>query len=86
MMKCESCSKVYIGQTDGSFKVRFKEHMSDIVHNREKTCYSHHVLNSGHERAHNITQMEILDTRCKSPDLNTLENSILLSVRRRARF
>jgi hypothetical protein len=35
-MKCESCSKGYIGQTGRSFKVRFKEHVSDIVHNREK--------------------------------------------------
>jgi hypothetical protein len=54
-MKYESFSKVYIGRTGRSFKVQFKGHMSDIVHNREKTGYSHHVLNSGHETAHNHT-------------------------------
>jgi hypothetical protein len=70
-MKCEICSKVYIDQTGRSGKVRFKEHMSDIVRNREKIGYSHY--HSGHERAHNITQMEILETHCKSPYLNSLE-------------
>jgi hypothetical protein len=63
-LKCESCYKVYIGQTGRSFNVIFKKHISDIVHNRDKTGYSQHILNSGHERAHNITQMEILKTQC----------------------
>jgi hypothetical protein len=54
-LKSESCPKVYIGQTGRSFNVRFKEHISDIVHNRDKTGYSQHIFNSGHERAHNIT-------------------------------
>jgi hypothetical protein len=36
-LKCESCPKVYIGQTVRSFNVTFKEHISDIVHNRDKT-------------------------------------------------
>jgi hypothetical protein len=72
-MKCRSCPSVYIGQTGRSFKVRFKEHMSDIVHNRNKTGYSQHVLNSGHKKARNIADMEILETQYKSPYLNTLE-------------
>jgi hypothetical protein len=57
--------------------------VSDIVHNREKTVYSHHVLNSGHERAHNITQMEIVETHCKSPYLNTLEKFHIFKCRKK---
>jgi hypothetical protein len=71
-VKCRSCPSVCIGQTGRSFKVRFKEHISDIVHNRNKTGFSQHILNCGHERARNITDMEILETQYKSPYLNTL--------------
>jgi hypothetical protein len=82
-LKCESCPKVYIGQTGRSFNVRFKEHVSDIVHNRDKTGYSQHISNSGHERAHNISQMEILETQCKSPYLNTLEKFHIFKCRKK---
>jgi hypothetical protein len=34
--KCGSCSGVYEGQTGRNFKTRFKKHISDIMHNREK--------------------------------------------------
>jgi hypothetical protein len=73
-IKCGSCSSVYIDQTGRSFKLRFREHISDIVHNRCKMGYSQHILNSGHERAHSITELEILERQHKSPFLNTLEN------------
>jgi hypothetical protein len=58
-IKCRSCQNAYIGQTGRSFKVRFKEHGSDIANNRCKTG-SQHILNKGHERAHNISELEIL--------------------------
>jgi hypothetical protein len=35
-LKCGSCPGVYLGQTGRSFRTRFKEHMSDIKHNKEK--------------------------------------------------
>jgi hypothetical protein len=71
-IKCRSCSSVYTGQTGRSFNVRFREHISDIVHNRCKTGYSQNILNSGHERAHSITELEILERQHKRPFLNTL--------------
>jgi hypothetical protein len=82
-LKCESCPKVYIGQTGRSFNVTFKEHISDIVHNTDKTGYSQHILKSGHERAHNITQMEILETHNKSSYLNTLEEFHIFKCRKK---
>jgi hypothetical protein len=87
-VKCRSCPCVYVGQTGRSFKIRFNEHISDVVHNRNKTGYSQHILNCGHERVHNITDMEILETKHKSPFLNNLhwKSFIFLSVRRKAKF
>jgi hypothetical protein len=43
------------------------------LHNRCKTGYSQHILSSGHERAHGIKELEILERQHKSPFLNTLE-------------
>jgi hypothetical protein len=34
-LKCESCPKVYIGQTRRSFNDIFKERIRDTVHNRD---------------------------------------------------
>jgi hypothetical protein len=72
-IKCRSCHSTYIGQTGRSFKTRFKEHVSDIVNNRSKTGYSHHILNKGHEWAHDINELEILEIKQKGSILNTLE-------------
>jgi hypothetical protein len=72
-LKCRSCFSSYIGQTGRTFKVKFKEHISDIAHNRCKTGYSQHILNCGHERAHSITELEILERQNKGPFLNSLE-------------
>jgi hypothetical protein len=72
-IKCRSCHSAYIGQTGRNFKTRFKEHVRDIAHNRSKTEYSLHILNKGHERAHNINEMEILEIKLKGHILNTLE-------------
>jgi hypothetical protein len=72
-LNCRSCDSSYIGQTGRSFKTRFKEHVSDIKNNRCKTGYSQHILNYEHERAHNITELEILEKHNKGPLLNTLE-------------
>jgi hypothetical protein len=72
-LKCRSCSKCYIGQTGRSFKIRFKEHVSDITHNRSTTGYPQHILNYGHERAHSITELEILERQNKGPFLSSLE-------------
>jgi hypothetical protein len=81
-IKCRSCQNAYIGQTGRSFKVRFKEHINDIVNNRSKTGYSQHILNNGHERAHSIMKLEVLERQHKSPFLNTLEKFHIFKCRK----
>jgi hypothetical protein len=72
-LKCGSCPSSYTGQTGRNFKIKYKEHVNDIRCNRDKTGYSRHILNTGHERAGDITSSEILDVHPKGPYLNTLE-------------
>jgi hypothetical protein len=43
------------------------------ANNRSKTGYSHHILDKGHKRAHNINELEILEIKQKGHILNTLE-------------
>jgi hypothetical protein len=81
-IKCRICKSAYVGQTGRSFKVRFKEHISDIVHNRCKTGYSQHILNNGHERAHSIMDLEIFERQQKSQFLNTLEKFHIFKCRK----
>jgi hypothetical protein len=56
------------------------------VHNKNKTGYSQHILNSGHERTRNIADMEILKTQYKSPYLNTLEKFHIFICRRESQI
>jgi hypothetical protein len=72
-LPCGECPAFYIGQTGRNFGTRFKEHINDIRFNREKTGYSHHILNTGHQRAKNTDTMEFLEIRQKGQYLNTLE-------------
>jgi hypothetical protein len=66
-LNCRSCDGSYTGPTGRNFKTRFKEHVSDIKNNRCKTVYSKHILDYGHEGAHNITELEILEKQNKGP-------------------
>jgi hypothetical protein len=72
-LKCQSCPKVCIGQTGRNFKTRFKEHVLDIKNNRSKTCFSHHILDTGHMYSNIENTMEILNLHEKGNYLNTLE-------------
>jgi hypothetical protein len=72
-LKCKNCSNIYTGQTGRSFKTRFKEHIQDIWNNRNKTGYSHHIINTGHAYDNIENTLNILNTQKKGPFLNTLE-------------
>jgi hypothetical protein len=61
---------------------RFKEHVSDIIHNREKTGYSYHVLTTGHERAKDINSLEVMEVQPKGQYLNTLERYHIYKYRK----
>jgi hypothetical protein len=62
---------VYLGQTGRNFKTRFKEHVSDIIHNREIWIFISHT--TGHERAKDINSLEVIEVQPKEQYLNTLE-------------
>ena len=40
------CNKEYVGETKRNFIIWFKEHLSDIRHNRDTPVAKHYTLNS----------------------------------------
>jgi hypothetical protein len=46
---CQSCHKVYIGQTGRSLNIRYTEHIRSIRYNKEDSAFAQHILNTGHQ-------------------------------------
>jgi hypothetical protein len=43
-MKCLNCTVRNIGQTDGTFHTRYREHTHAIMNNNSNSNYSSHIL------------------------------------------
>ena len=41
LLSCSLCNKQYIGETKRAFSVRFKEHLADVKHKRDKPVSNH---------------------------------------------
>ena len=50
VIHCTQCSKIYIGETGRTLETRFKEHLADIKHNRDKPVANH--FNSPNHSVH----------------------------------
>jgi hypothetical protein len=46
---CQSCYKVYIGQTGRNLNRRYKEHLRNIKNNKDESAFAQHILNTGHQ-------------------------------------
>jgi hypothetical protein len=47
-LECPTCKKRYVGQTERSFRIRYKEHNRDYRYGKYKSKYSQHVIEEGH--------------------------------------
>jgi hypothetical protein len=43
-MTCQSCHKMYIGQTSRNITIKYKEHIRNITFNEEESAFSQHIL------------------------------------------
>jgi hypothetical protein len=48
-LKCNTCDKIYTGQTGRNFNTRYKEHIRDIKNNVDKSKYAAHILDKEEE-------------------------------------
>jgi len=48
-LKCNTCNKVYVGQSGRTMGIRFKEHIRYIRSNNSTSAYATHILENRHE-------------------------------------
>ena len=46
LLTCTTCEKQYVGETKRQFRIRYKEHLADIKHNRDTPVAKHFNLQS----------------------------------------
>jgi len=75
-LTCNDCKKQYVGQTKRSFRLRFKEHLRDIINNRPVPVAEH--INSHSDPKPTITPA-IIEVINMDPDS---ENSLRVRLKR----
>lgn len=73
MLNCKNCPHKYIGQTRRTFRIRFNEHKSDFIHNRNRSKFALHLINTGHELSNIKDTLKIIKTENNGSILNTME-------------
>jgi hypothetical protein len=48
-LKCNTCSRVYVGQSGRAINIRYKEHIRYIRTNNPKSAHPTHILDNRHE-------------------------------------
>jgi hypothetical protein len=71
---CQSCQKVYIGQTGRNLKTRFKEHIRSIRYKKDDSAYAQHILNRGHQYGPIEQVMEVAEQARKGGLMNIKES------------
>jgi hypothetical protein len=59
-LKCKTCNKVYVGQSERAISVRFKEHIRYTRSNNSTSAYAAHILDNRHEYGTKEDTLELL--------------------------
>jgi hypothetical protein len=72
-LRCNTCNRVYIGQSRRSIAVGHKEHLRYIRTNNPTSAYALHILNNRHEYGTAEDTLELLKPCQKSTRMNCWE-------------
>jgi hypothetical protein len=73
-MTCQSCQKVYIGQTGRNLITRYKEHIRNIRFNKDDSAFAQHMLDQGQQYRPIEQIMELIKYARKGNIMNIKEN------------
>jgi hypothetical protein len=73
-MTCQSCHKLYTGQTGRNLTTRYKEHIRNIRFNKEESAFAQHILGQGHQYRPMEQIMELIEYARKGNIMNIKEN------------
>jgi hypothetical protein len=63
-LKCNTCNRVYVGQSGSAIKIRYKEHIRYIRSKNATSAYATHILENKHEYGKEEHTLELLK-RCQ---------------------
>jgi len=70
---CPDCHRKYVGQTGGSFRVRFSEHFRDYKYNNNKSKFAQHLLDNKHPIGPIEDIMKVIYKTNKGKLMDTME-------------
>jgi len=73
-IKCNTCSKNYVGQSGRLITIRHKEHIRYIKTNNPASAYATHILNNRHEYGTANDTLKLIYPCRKSKKMNHWEN------------
>jgi len=76
-LKCNTCNKVYVGQSGRSIDIRQTEHIRYIRSNNPQSAYAMHILQNRHEYGTTRDTLQLLKTCRKSTHMNCWETLYL---------
>ena len=72
-IKCNTCNKVYIGQTDEGIITRYKEHIRYIKSNNPQSAYAIHILHNRQEFDPENETLQLIKPCAKGTRMNSWE-------------
>jgi hypothetical protein len=72
-LKCNTCNRVYVGQSGRAINIRHKEHIRYIRTNNPTSAYAMHILNTQHEYGNAENTLKLLKSCRKGGRMNCWE-------------
>jgi hypothetical protein len=85
-IKCNTCSKNYVGQSGRPIAIRHKEHIRYIKTNNPASAYATHILNNRHEHGTANDTLNLIQPCRKSMKMNHWENMYIQIYRQQNRL
>ena len=77
-LKCKTCKKVYVGQSDRAIGVRFKEHMGYMRSNNSTSVYAAHILDNRYDYGTKEDTLKLLKKCQKGKHMQTFHQKKVL--------
>ena len=81
-LKCNTCNKVYVGQSGRAITKRFKEHIRYIKTNNPTSAYVAHILQNIHEFGTEKDTMHLIKACQKSSHMDSWEALYMYAYRK----
>ena len=73
-LKCNTCKRVYVGQSGSAIDIRYKEHIRYVRTNNSQSAYATHILQNNHEYgSHKNNNLQLLKACTKGTRMNCWE-------------